>query len=171
MITSQRRTVFAAAVLAGALTACTGEPGDVPASPAVESTGAGPTGARNTPPFRPVASNLELMESVIAHAAEEYWESVRVTVEASGTTEYFPETDEEWEEVWAAGLTLAESGNLLLMPPRSLGPRWDELSLALVDAGLEAARAAEARDTDAVFEAGANVYTACLACHEMFITE
>lgn len=156
------RTACAALLVVGALAACTSEPGNVPTSPAVDTVAA---------PYKPVSSNFELMESVIAHAAEEYWESVRVVVEESGTTEYFPETDEDWEEVWAAGLTLAESGNLLMMPPRSQGERWNELSIDLVDAGLEAARAALNRDTDAVFDAGAEVYAVCLACHEMYITE
>ena len=33
------------------------------------------------PPYKPVTTVLELMESVIAHAAEVYWESVQVTVD------------------------------------------------------------------------------------------
>ena len=64
------------------------------------------------PPFKPVTTVLELMESVIAHAAEVYWESVSVTVDETGVHERNPQTDEEWEGVWAAGLALTESGNL-----------------------------------------------------------
>jgi hypothetical protein len=72
------------------------------------------------PPFKPVTTVLELMESVIAHAAEVYWESVSVTVDETGVHERNPQTDEEWEGVWAAGLAIAESGNLLMMTPRAV---------------------------------------------------
>ena len=58
------------------------------------------------------------MESVIAHAAETYWGSVQVIVDETGTHERQPQTDEEWEQVWTAGLSIAESGNLLMMAPR-----------------------------------------------------
>jgi hypothetical protein len=121
------------------------------------------------PPYKPVATNLELMESIIAHAAEEYWGAVRIIVDEDGITEEFPETDEDWEEVWAAGLSIAESGNLLMMPPRAVDEEWIRISGALVDVGLEAARAALARDTDAVLEAGEQVYYVCVECHDRYI--
>ena len=71
------------------------------------------------PPFKPVTTVLELMESVIAHAAEVYWQAVQVTVDETGVHERNPQTDEEWESVWAAGLAIAESGNLLMMESRA----------------------------------------------------
>lgn len=122
--------------------------------------------------YRPVASNLELMESLIVHAAEEYWDSVRIIVDERGVTEQFPESDEDWEEVWAAGLSLAESGNLLMMPPRAVDDGdWMRLSGELIDVGLEAAQAAEARDPDAVLEAGERVYNVCVECHDLYLPE
>ena len=79
-----------------------------------------PVARASTAPFMPVATVLELMESVIAHAAEEYWGAVLVVVDETGETEDYPETDEEWEEVWAAAMSIAESGNLLMMAPRAV---------------------------------------------------
>ncbi|HEX6997999.1 MAG TPA: hypothetical protein VF322_07625 [Gammaproteobacteria bacterium] len=124
------------------------------------------------PPFMPVADVRELMESVVAHAAEVYWESVSVVVSQEGVQENYPETDEEWEEVWAAAMTLAESGNLLMMEPRAVdrGP-WMGFSAALVNAGVAAAGAALAKDPDRVFEAGEQVYDVCVACHEQYISD
>lgn len=119
----------------------------------------------------PVATTLELMESLIAHAADEYWGSVRIVIDENGVTEHFPETDEEWEEVWAAGLSLAESGNLLMMPPRGIDAEWNRISADLVEAGLGAARAALARDPDAVFDAGERVYQVCVACHDRYVPD
>ena len=122
-----------------------------------------------TPPFRPVTTVIELMESVIAHAAEVYWESVQVTVDAAGTHERYPQTDEEWESVWAAALALAESGNLLMMTPRAVANgAWMQFSRSLVEAGVEAAAAAQAHDVDRVFAAGEQVYNVCTACHARY---
>lgn len=124
------------------------------------------------PPYKPVASVLELMESIIAHAAEEYWSSVSIVVGEGGATENFPETDEEWEAVWAAGLSLAESGNLLMMPPRAVDEAdWMRYSGALVEIGVEAAAAAEARDADAVLAVGERIYNVCLNCHAQYVPE
>ena len=124
------------------------------------------------PPFRPVTTVLELMESVIAHAAEAYWESVSVTVDETGVHERQPQTDEEWESVWAAGLAIAESGNLLMMTPRAVDDgAWMQFARSLVEAGAEAAAAAEAHDVDRVFAAGEQVYNACTACHARYATD
>ena len=118
------------------------------------------------PPFKPVTTVLELMESVIAHAAETYWQAVQVTVDDTGVHERQPQTDEEWESVWAAGIALAESGNLLMMEPRAVDTgAWMQFAVSLVDAGIAAAAAAEAHDVERVFAAGEQVYNVCTACH------
>jgi hypothetical protein len=124
------------------------------------------------PPFKPVTTVVELMESVIAHAAEVYWGSVHVTVDEDGVHESYPEDDEEWESVWAAALALAESGNLLMMTPRAIDDgAWMQFSRSLIDAGVEAAAAAEAHNVDRVFAAGEQVYNVCTACHARYSPE
>jgi hypothetical protein len=124
------------------------------------------------PPFKPVTTVLELMESVIAHAAEVYWSAVQVTVDEQGEHESYPETDEEWESVWASALAIAESGNLLMMAPRAIDDgAWMQFSRSLIEAGVEAAAAAEAHDVDRVFAAGEQVYNACTACHARYSPE
>jgi len=70
-------------------------------------------------PFKAAATTLELMEGPIAHAAEVYWGSVSTIVDKDGVTEHYPTTDEEWEAVWAAAITISESGNLMMMAPRA----------------------------------------------------
>ena len=122
------------------------------------------------PPYKPVTTVLELMESVIAHAAETYWESVSVTVDDTGVHEQQPQTDEEWESVWAAGLALAESGNLLMMTPRAVDDgAWMQFARSLGDAGAEAAAAAQVHDVERVVAAGEQVYNVCTACHARYI--
>ena len=121
------------------------------------------------PPYKPVTTVLELMESVIAHAAEIYWGSVQVVVDETGEHEQYPKTDEEWETVWAAGLSIAESGNLLMMAPRAVDDgAWMQFARSLVEAGASAAEAAKAKDVERVFAAGEQVYNVCTACHARY---
>jgi hypothetical protein len=124
------------------------------------------------PPYKPVTTVLDLMESVIAHAAEVYWGSVQITVDETGEHERFPQTDEEWEAVWAAGVSIAESGNLLMMTPRAVDDgAWMQFSRSLVEAGVAAADAARAKSVDGVFAAGEQVYNVCTACHARYASD
>jgi hypothetical protein len=121
---------------------------------------------------QPVTPVLDLMVSDIAPAAEVYWESVQVTVDETGEHEQYPETDEEWESVWAAGVSIAESGNLLMMTPRAVDDgAWMQFSRSLIEAGVEAAAAAKAHDVERVFAAGEQVYNVCTACHARYVSD
>jgi hypothetical protein len=124
------------------------------------------------PPFKPVANVDQLMDGVITPAAETYWGSVSTIVDENGITENFPETDEEWETVWGAAMTIAESGNLLMMATRAQdNDDWMKLSSQLVDVGLAAAKAAEAKNPDLVLEQGEQVYNVCTGCHMQYIVD
>ena len=123
------------------------------------------------PPYKAVADVLQLMEGPVAHAAEDYWGSVSTVVDKDGIHENFPKNDEEWEHVWAAGVTLAESGNLLMMSPRSREGEWNTFAAQLIDAGWDAAAAAEEKNPDKVLEHGEKVYNVCVACHMAYIPE
>jgi hypothetical protein len=124
------------------------------------------------PPYKPVATVEQLMEGTIAHAAEVYWDAVATIVDKDGIHEIFPQNDEEWEAVWAAGITIGESGNLLMMSNRAQdNDEWMRLSAALVDVGMEAAAAAESKNPDKVLEIGEQVYNVCTECHMKYIPE
>lgn len=123
-------------------------------------------------PYKPVANVMELMEGTVQPAAEVYWESVSTTISAAGIDEKYPKTDEEWEHVWGGAMTIAESGNLLMMPSRVRDDgEWMRLSAALVDVGVEAAKAAQTRNPEKVLEVGEKVYNVCTECHMKYITE
>jgi hypothetical protein len=142
-----------------------------PTPPAPTSEPAPPP-VPSTAPFMPVATVVELMESVIAHAAEKYWGAVQVIIDENGVTENFPRTDEEWEEVWAAAMSIAESGNLLMMAPRAVdNGAWMQFSTSLIEVGVLAAAAAQAQDTERVFAAGEQVYNVCTGCHMRYIPQ
>ena len=124
------------------------------------------------PPFKANFTVFELMEGPIAHAAEVYWASVSTIVDARGITENFPQNDEEWEAVWAAGISIAESGNLLMMSPRAKDEDdWMMWASSLIDAGVEAAKAAESKSPEEVLAVGEKVYNVCTGCHTQYIPE
>ncbi len=129
-----------------------------------------PSAVQDMPPFQAAYSIDDLMDYMITPAAEAYWGSVSIHIDRDGITENFPTTDAEWDAVMAAAVTLAESGNLLMLPSRALpGRDWMRLSREMVAAGVAAANAASSRDVDAVFDAGERVYNACSACHDQYL--
>ena len=121
------------------------------------------------PPFVPVGDVQQLMEMVIDPAADIVWESVGTIVTLDGTEEIFPRSDEEWSTVRNSAMVLAESGNLLMVGDRSKGEgSWMIMSQALVEAGMVALEAAEAKDPEAVFAVGEQIYNACETCHVLY---
>lgn len=122
-------------------------------------------------PYNAAHSVVEIMEGPIAHAAEVYWGSVSTIVDKDGIHEHYPMNDEEWEGVWAAAITIAESGNLLMMAPRAKEGDWMKHSADLVKVGIEARKAAESKNPEKVLEIGEQVYNVCTACHMQYIPE
>ncbi|MBL8958323.1 MAG: hypothetical protein JNJ98_00605 [Gemmatimonadetes bacterium] len=113
-----------------------------------------------------------LMAAVIEPAAEVYWDAVGSWDDSTGTHVMVPTTDSAWSAVQAAAITVGESGNLLLIPPRAVDQgTWAQLARGMTTASREALAAAIARDTSRVFSAGAALYDACTACHAKYATE
>jgi hypothetical protein len=79
-----------------------------------------------------------------------------------------------WLAVENAALTLAESANLLSIPGRTCSsgvpvpitdPAWPTFVQQLRDAGMQAYRAAQAKDQDKMIENSEMLSEACAACH------
>jgi mono/diheme cytochrome c family protein len=119
------------------------------------------------------------MYGMVQPVAEVVWDSVQTIVDRDGVHEMQPETEDEWEFVQFSALALAESANLIMVADRPLtegtperSDNWNEYSEALITTALEAADAARARDPEALFTAGSNIYeNACLACHDAYLPE
>ena len=108
------------------------------------------------PAFKPVGSNLQLMQAIIIPSSDAVW---AVGAEA-------PKNDEEWTKVRNNALALAESGNLLMIGDRAKDQgEWMKASQLLVDAGTAAFKAAEAKNAEGVMMAGDALYNACEGCH------
>ena len=122
--------------------------------------------------MRHVADVKQLMRSVLEPAVDLYWDGVGTVIDQTGITEITPETTEDWDALVNSAYVIAESGNLLMMGTRPKdGGEWMQKSRALVDVGEKAVRAAEAHDTKAVFDVGAEVYDVCTTCHAKYVVD
>ncbi len=124
------------------------------------------------PPFKPLLDTLGLMNNVIDPSADVIWGSAGQIVTAAGTEDLRPTTEEGWANVRNHAAIVAEAGNLLMMVPRAKdGDEWMRLAQAMVDTGAAAMRAAEAKDADQLFQAGADIYSVCSNCHVKYLPE
>jgi len=123
-------------------------------------------------PYMPFGDVQQLMASIIDPAADVYWDAVGVIVDAEGEHSMAPQSDEAWLAVRSAAYTVAEAGNLLMLPGyRRDDAAWVTMSQALVEVGQRAVEAADARSLDAVFDMGAEVYYVCTNCHATYVIE
>jgi hypothetical protein len=77
--------------------------------------------------------------------------------------------EKEWAAVRRAAVTLAESGNLLMMPGRVRDRAdWMEDAKLLVDAGNAAYKAAQAKDGNALAALAGTLDAACTTCHKQY---
>ena len=126
---------------------------------------------QEAPPPAPFTLSANVQQSmlwILEPAADVIWDSAGFVIDESGETDLSPTTEEAWNQVLYAAATLSESGNLLMLPGRSSGDDWNEYARGLVEAGKRARDAAEARDADALFDAGGQVYQVCRACHDQY---
>lgn len=122
------------------------------------------------PAFNTQNGMHEVMEHVIDPAAWVFWNASGYITTAEGTVDRAPTTPEGWQAAENAAATVAEAGNLLLVPGR--GPdetEWKAYAAAMTKAGLAGMKAAEAHDGRAVFVTGGQIYEACSGCHKRYI--
>lgn len=150
----RRQWAMALVIAAGALSAACSKP--APAKP--EATPA----AAPSPSFKVVGPSRQIMLAVTIPASETVFNAAAEP----------PTTDEQWVSVERAALTLAESGNLLLVPGRAVDEgEWSRFSHMLIDTAAQAYEAAQAKDIDGVSEAGNAIYEACEGCHKKYLPQ
>jgi len=107
-------------------------------------------------PFQQVASMKQLMLDVIYPASN----NVLLAINRE------PADDKEWAEVRRGALTLAESGNLLIMRNRTAA--WVADARLLMEAGAAAYKAADAKDIRALALVADRIDASCTTCHKQF---
>lgn len=133
-------------------------------------------GCSPSPPPPPPASSFstaldlkQVMEWVLDPAADAIWDSVKSISTEAGTQEIAPGNDEQWATVRNGAATLMEGANLLLLPGRARDQQqWVINARNLVKTAESALKAAQARNKDAVFAAGGDIYGVCRGCHQQY---
>jgi hypothetical protein len=146
------------------------------------------------PPFRPVASIREVMNSVIDPSVDMVWNAVGSVVDDGRLTDRAPIKDEDWAEVRRHALIVSEAANLLLMHDRPVAPPgapslapgveltpeeirslidknpdgWNFYVQELQDSLTPALAAIDAKNSQALFDAGEKIDTTCENCHSVF---
>jgi cytochrome c556 len=143
--------------------------------------------------MKPLVSVKELMEYTIDPLSDGIFDAVGSDTEKGKYLDVQPKTDEDWEKVRAAAISLGEAIYLLKVPRPftpagdenvSRGPNPPELSPAQIEAKLKADPAlwnakiealrnvmlevldvVKRRDTRALFDAGGDLDQACEGCH------
>ena len=81
-----------------------------------------------------------------------------------------PTSDEQWAAVRKSATALGESGKLLMNADHAGSDEaWARMARALVDQAAAAFEAAEAKDAEAMMQAGDDVYLTCENCHAQFM--
>lgn len=114
----------------------------------------------------------EIMALVLEPASDILWDSGGWVVDASGYEELYPTTEDGWAYVRAQAAIVVESGNMLALPGRAEdNDAWMIYSEGLSTAGLLAMEAAATQNKDDFFQAGAQLYSVCTACHQAYDPE
>lgn len=140
------------------------------------------------PPQRPLTIQ-ELMDTRVDPSADVLWDSVAFIASAKGEEDRRPRTSAEWDAVRRSALALIEAVNELSTPGRRVAsvdtaPGPGELRApaiqrridanpdtfvqragALKSAAQKALAAIDAKDADALMNAGGLIDKACEACH------
>ena len=77
-----------------------------------------------------------------------------------------PSDDREWADVRRGAMTLAESGNLLIM--RNRAAAWVAAAKLMMDAGAAAYKAADTKDSRALAAVNERIDASCTTCHKQY---
>jgi hypothetical protein len=134
------------------------------------------------------------MQHIIDPSSDGIFESVATISGPNGIVDKAPKTDEDWEQVESYAWTLTEAATLLNVPGRRVAKpgdvdtpgdpsapeltadqvqqkidsdrvRWETFVSGLQGAALKALNAAQAHNTEALFEVGNTIDEACENCH------
>lgn len=122
------------------------------------------------PPYKPVTDTRTFMNWILDPNADVIWGSAGWIITVEGEQDLTPTTQEGWDAVRNAAATIAESGNLLMMPGHAMeGEDWLEISQGLTATAELLIDAAERKDSEAVFNLGGTLYNVCVSCHQLYV--
>lgn len=157
-----RNLIFA--VAAGiAVVACSPQSG-TSETPAVTSA--------DTTTYNTSLDMAEFMLHVVEPIADTLWRSAGWINDAvDGYYELYPTDDEGWANVHNHGAMVVELGNMMLLPGRLQEGAWRTYAEAISTVGTRLMSASEAQNKEDLFQAGAQLYSVCTACHQAYNPE
>ena len=109
---------------------------------------------------KPAAGVLELMKSVVIPASDTVF----------GVGKAAPKIDKEWAAVQDGAARLSDAAKQMMrQAPSTNGANWVKYSKAMSDAADSAAKAAKAKNVDAVLDSGDVLYGTCEDCHKQYM--
>ncbi len=125
------------------------------------------------PSYNTTLNMRDFMNLVLEPTADVLWESAGwVNSIESGYVELYPTTDEEWDYVRRQSAMIIELGNALAVPGRAVdNDAWVTYANGLSNAGILAMNAATEQNQEDFFQAGAQLYSVCTACHQGYNAE
>ena len=175
--------VMAAAAIIAAVTAMAVVHAQAPAAPkpaAPKAAAAAPAGAR----YRTHGNLNQVMRgilfpnsNVVFAAQSEDFAKIAQDKDPSTATDPLKGVYNSWTAVEDSGYALAEAANLLMIPGRVSSNRkpapvanadWAKFVAGLRDAGMEAVKAAKAKNQDAMLDVSDKMTSACAACHDVY---
>jgi hypothetical protein len=127
-------------------------------------------GCSKPPAYNTASTVKEIMAGVIDPQAQVFWHSSGSVDDAAGSHTLTPTTPEGWAAAEHAMTTVAEAGNLLMLPGRAPDEEdWVKFAKQMTDQALAARAATRAKDGDKMFEIGAAMYDTCQACHQKYL--
>ena len=137
--------------------------------------------------YLPQATIVEVMDSMVMPLAQGLWDAVVYEDTIKG-----PETDEGWQKVRWAAVSLAESANVLMIPERpvadadavagegELSPKeiqdlitknrgaWVGHARGLHEIAMQAIQAVDAKNAEQLGDVGGTLDSVCEGCHLQF---
>ena len=175
--------VMAAAAIIAAVTAMAVVHAQAPAAPkpaAPKAAAAAPAAAR----YRTHGNLNQVMRgilfpnsNVVFAAQSEDFAKIAQDKDPSTATDPLKGVYNSWTAVEDSGYALAEAANLLMIPgrvcsngkPAPVGNAdWATFVAGLRGAGMEAVKAAKAKNQDAMLDVSDKMTTACAACHDVY---
>ena len=109
--------------------------------------------------FQPVGTMKQLMIDIIYPVSDAIFYVDREP----------PKNQHDWDVLRGEALTLAESGNLLMMEGRARDQKnWILESKMLIDIGGKTYKAAQAKDVDGIRALNDSLNAACVVCHYQY---
>lgn len=144
--------------------------------------------------FRTTATVKDIMDAVIDPSSDALWDSVEIVATLDGVEHKQPRTDDDWKKLRREAITLVEASNLLLIPGRQVAKAgekaedarvdlhpeeiqaliakdmaaWTKRAHGLHDAAMESLKAIDAKDVNALMNAGETLDESCESCHRNY---